>query len=480
MNSHPASSGASADAAPAAFEPDATPSFSRKFYLAAWRWHFYAGLYVVPFLMMLAVTGLIMVYFNSVETRFGERLYVAPQGEMTSAVSQARAALAVHPEGTVSQYMPPPAPDRTALVRVKAGGLNWIVAVDPYTNEVLSSVDKDSTWYYFASDIHGTLLIGDLGDRLIEIAAGLAIVLVVTGLYLWWPREGIGLARVLVPRLGARGRALWKDLHVTIGFYISLVLVFFLISGLAWAGIWGGQFVQAWSTFPAEKWDNVPLSDATHASMNHGALKEVPWGLEQTRMPASGSQAGVTGVPEGTPVTLDSIEMLARALGFEKQFRINLPEGGEGVYTISADSMDGDTETPTSDRTVHVDQYSGKVLAEVGFADYGLAAKAMAVGIALHQGDMGLWNTALNVLFCLAVIFLCVSGVVMWWKRRPRGASRLVAPPLPANLPLWKGAVFLMLLLSLAFPLVGLTLLTVLALDLLILSRIPPLKRALQ
>ncbi|NIA67965.1 PepSY domain-containing protein [Pelagibius litoralis] len=459
---------------------DEPASFARKFYVAAWRWHFYAGLFVVPFLLMLSITGLIMVYFNSVETRFGERLYVIPQGEMTSAVAQAQAAAALYPTGAVAQYMPPPAADRSALINVKVDGVSMIVAVDPYTNMVLNAVEKDSTWFYFASDIHGTLLIGDLGDRLIEIAAGLAIVLIVTGLYLWWPRDGSGFARVLIPRLSARGRALWKELHVTLGFYISIVMVFFLISGLAWAGIWGGQFVQAWSTFPAEKWDNVPLSDETHATMNHGALKEVPWGLEQTPLPLSGSEAGVTGIPEGTPVNLTSVEGLARAIGFDKQFRINLPGDATGVYTVSADSMDGDTETPTGDRTVHIDQHSGKVLAEVGFEDYGLAAKAMAVGTALHQGDMGLWNTALNALFCLSVIFLCVSGVVMWWMRRPSGVLRLAAPPLPANLPLWKGAVFIMLLLSLAFPLVGLTLLAVLAFDVLILSNIPPLKRALQ
>ena len=69
------------------------------------------------------------------------------------------------------------------------------------------------------------------------------------------------------------------------------MLVFFLVSGLSWANIWGGKFVQAWSTFPAEKWDNVPLSDATHASMNHTPKEEVPWALEQTPMPESGSAA---------------------------------------------------------------------------------------------------------------------------------------------------------------------------------------------
>jgi uncharacterized iron-regulated membrane protein len=69
-------------------------------------------------------------------------------------------------------------------------------------------------------------------------------------------------ASVLVPQFAARGRQLWKSLHVTVGFYVSLILMIFLVSGLSWAGIWGDKFTQAWSTFPAPKWDNVPLSDA--------------------------------------------------------------------------------------------------------------------------------------------------------------------------------------------------------------------------
>jgi len=108
---------------------------------------------------------------------------------------------------------------------------------------------------------------------------------------------GAGWRAALLPTLSrGRGRGLWKSLHGVVGFWVSLFLVAFLISGLAWAGIWGGKMVQAWSQFPAEKWDNVPLSDATHASMDHDR-REVPWVLEQTPMPASGSDAGATPSP---------------------------------------------------------------------------------------------------------------------------------------------------------------------------------------
>ncbi len=95
------------------------------------------------------------------------------------------------------------------------------------------------------------------------------------------------------------------------------------------------------------------------------------------------------------------------------------------------------------------------------------------------MGLMGTWNFILNVVFCLSVIFVCVSGVVMWVKRRPQKARRLAAPPMPAELPLWKGAVLIGLFTAMAFPLVGLTLLVVLVFDLLILSNIPAMKRAM-
>ena len=53
----------------------ASGSLSRRFYNTAWRWHFYAGLYVAPFLIMLAVTGLIMLWSAVLVGRDGEKAY---------------------------------------------------------------------------------------------------------------------------------------------------------------------------------------------------------------------------------------------------------------------------------------------------------------------------------------------------------------------------------------------------------------------
>jgi len=464
------------DASPVASQRK--PSGSR-FYAIAWRWHFYSGLYVVPFLIMLAITGLVMVYFTGFQSRRGALVHVAPETNIQAVTVQAKAVLNHLPGATLKEYIAPKASNLASWFVVSHDGITDAVAVNPYSAAVLKVVDKDNTVFNWAEKIHGKLLMGDLGSRFIEVAAGLGIVMIITGLYLFWPRQSTRWSEMLVPDWSATGRRWWKSLHASLGFWLSAVLFLFLLTGMSWTGVWGAKLVQPWGTFPAVKWDNVPKSDATHASLNSAGLREVPWGLEQTPLPTSGSDVGAIGVTPGEPVNLDGVAALANRLGFSGQFHINVPQDAAGVYTLSADTMSGDLENPFKDRTVHIDRYTGKVLAEAAFADYSLVAKGMAVGIALHQGDVGLWSALFNVVFCLSVVLLCVSGTVMWWVRRPKGSGRLGAPAVPAQAALWKSGAAVMVVTSLAFPLAGGVLLAAVLLDWLLITRIPLLKNAL-
>ncbi|MEQ8255687.1 MAG: PepSY domain-containing protein [Roseovarius confluentis] len=449
----------------------------QKLYRAAWRWHFYAGLYVIPFFALLAITGLMMLWIAHLDGRDGERIPVTALEAPTAVSDQAKAALAAIPDGELRAYIAPRTDDVAAVFRVDDATGPQMVAVDPYTDEVIQSWPRRSGWYDFADSLHSDIRLGVTGDRMLEIAASIGMVLIATGLYMWWPRGGGTWREALLPRLG-RGRAGWRALHGAAGFWISIILTFFLLSGLSWTGIWGAKMVQAWSQFPTEKWDSAPLSDATHASLNAGRA-DVPWVLEQTPLPASGSMAGTDGLAQGTPVNIDSMDALARRIGFDGRYQMNLPTGDTGVYTFGRDSMNTDDVNPTTDRTTHVDRYTGRILADIRYEDYSLAGKAMAVGIALHMGTLGLWSVLANTAFCLTVLMLCVTAVVMWWKRRPSGSARLAPPPMPSNMPLWSGAVLVGLLVSLAFPLAGLTLIAVIAFDVLVISRIPPLRRLL-
>jgi uncharacterized iron-regulated membrane protein len=384
----------------------------------AWRWHAIAGLLVLPFLLTLALTGAVMVFYTGFQTRLGADPRVAPLPMVQPVSAQALAAMADVPDGRLRTYVAPRAHDRAAWVVIEREGQTLAAAVDPYRATVLHWVDKENTPFAWAQRIHGTLLIGDLGDRLIEIAAWATLVMLLTGLVLWWPRGGLGWRLRLWPGARRRGLAWWRSLHGSLGLCTGAVLLVFLLSGLTWTGVTGGKWLQAWGSFPAGTWDAVPLSSEPHAALNTAGLQEVPWGLAQTPLPASGSPQGADGLAAGTPVDLDSVAAFAKRIGFHGQHQIAPPRDARGVYTVSANTMSGDLGQPTGDRTVHVDRYSGRVLADIRFADYGAMAKTMAVAIALHQGDMGLWNALLNLAACVAVVLLCVAGVVMWWLRR--------------------------------------------------------------
>ncbi|MEH0071224.1 PepSY-associated TM helix domain-containing protein [Pannonibacter sp. Pt2-lr] len=67
----------------------ADASLLAAFYRAAWRWHFYAGLFAVPFFCILAVTGMMMMYIGYFDGRDGENIRVSvPQGAVAMAVSE--------------------------------------------------------------------------------------------------------------------------------------------------------------------------------------------------------------------------------------------------------------------------------------------------------------------------------------------------------------------------------------------------------
>lgn len=409
------------------------------FYKRVWRWHFLAGLYVIPFFMMLALTGMVMVITHLNESKFGEKLYLDDVSQLDRSVVSAQAHLtsaqSAFPNAVLSQYIPSFQDNKVALVQMDSESGTLLVSINPYTNELVGSLNKNETLYYWANAIHGSLLLGDTGDFLIELAASLGIVMLVTGIYLWLPRDRHFLAAISPFSIFKKQkRETIKALHSTLAFYISLILLFFLISGLAWTNIWGGKFVQAWSTFPAEKSapagmkaqgghhgavtteapDKKHKDVVKHAALNHGAMKEVPWGLEQSVLPASDIHV------HSQNIGIDKVYILAKDLGFNKRFRINLPKNAEGVYTISANSMVGDIDKPHEERTVHIDQYTGEILADVKFSDYSFAAKSMAIGIALHQGEFGWWNAIVNLIFCMLVLVLCLTGIWMWWLRRPQ------------------------------------------------------------
>ena len=441
------------------------------FYNLAWRWHFYAGLFVAPFMILLALTGIIYLFKPQLDPLlYADLLEVRPGHHTLTADTQREQVAAAYPGAQLKQYLPPIAGDRSAQFVILDQGRELNVFVDPYRGVLLGAQDAQNNLQAIARALHGELMIGTLGDRLIELAAGWGVMLVISGLYLWWPR-GRSRAGVLWPRLGSRGRLFWRDLHAVTGFWGAALLLLMLLSGMTWTGFWGKQYAELWNRFPAAMWNDMPTSDTQAASLNTATRQTVPWALENTPLPLSGAHGehqhhgAASSGPAAPEISLQQVVDIATARGVEAGYSITPPTTAEGVYTIAVFADD-----PRNDATLHIDQYSGRVLADVRWEQYGTVARATEVGVMLHEGKMfGPLNQFIILLVCLMILLGSVSGLVIWWKRRPAGG--LGVPPLRHDLPKWKTAMAIMLALAVIFPLVGASLIVVWLLDRVLLSR---------
>lgn len=459
---------------------------NKQFYVSIWRWHFFAGLYVVPFILMLSLTGLLMLVSPWIDDwQYGQNLIQVevpadPYTMKISADSQLATVIKAYPDLIAAQYVPPVNPEQSSVFKMRGENFSTLfVFVNPYSGEILGDFKSADRWYSIADDIHGTLMLGSFGDLLIELSAGLMIFLVLSGLYLHWPRSRDAIKSMAVPNVIIQlfrldflnpknvrnvltkeyvSRTTWKAIHSSLGFYLTIFILFFALTGLAWTGIWGQQLVQPYSSFPEEKkassWHSNKNFKVTHERLNDGHLNEIPWSLEQVSLPQS------TIFTTAQPVSLDQIVEQGLKLNFQlsetNRFRVALPLHSSGVYTLMSIASSRDVVNPQNDRTVHIDQYSAEILADIRWQDYNFVAKAMALGIPLHKGTLGGWNILLAGFVCLLLIVLSVTGFVLWWRRKPTG--QLGIPRAVGINAVKRGEKMMLvvaLLVAIAFPITG-------------------------
>jgi len=458
-------------------EPEGSQKM-KEFYKAVWRCHFYAGLFVIPFVIILSVTGIIYLFKPQLDSIiYRDMLVVKPRPEMTSPEEQERAVKEQLPNAFIRSYIPSARADRSSQFEITdANKRELSVFVDPHTGKVLGNYETKNSFANFAFRIHGELLIGKWGDHMVELVASWAIVLILTGLYLWFPSGKGSLVSALLPALWKkRRRSFWRGLHSSAGFYGSLIILFMLISGLFWTEFWGGTFAGVWSDFPRDKDPSGFSSQALTGSLNNGIEKKIAWAVETMPLPESGHHHdhGSMVMSEkaddaaGEDISLDSLVAVAKENDLADGYSILFPQNRSGVFTISAPVDD-----PIKQETIHLDRYSGKILAKVGWDDYPTVPRIVSFAISIHQGRyFGIANQLLMLTAALVVLLLSFSGIIMWWNRRP--ARTLGAPQPPSDPKIRKTIVVMLLLLGVLLPFVGGSLLIVLIFDLLIFRRLP-------
>lgn len=459
----------------------------RGLYRTVWRWHFYAGLFVAPLLLILAITGSIYLFKDEIENTLHAPLHFAAQRERSLPASRLiAAAQAAHP-GAVTRIDLPGDPRRTAQVFASPSeGPPLRVFVDPGTARVHGAFVYTRTLVGLADTVHGSLMLGRVGDAIVELAACWALLLIATGLYLWWPRDR-GWRHALWPDWRARGRPFWRSLHSAIGAWVAALVVFLILTGLPWAGVWGDLLragtQQLGIGYPDEHRHHGTAA-AKPAMSQAQAVGETPWTLRDAPMPASTAHAAhahhrsahdAVGTAGARPadIGIDAVTRILARHGLRGDYRLSLPQAEDGVYTAVVYP-----DRPQGQRSVNIDRYRGAVVGDTGFADYGWAAQAVELGVQLHMGNyFGRANQLVMLLPCIGIVALSFSGAWMWWRRRPRGRLGAPAAPSPARL---RTIVWIALGCGLLFPLLGASMLLVYALDRAVIARLPRLASVLR
>jgi uncharacterized iron-regulated membrane protein len=442
------------------FEGERAPaqSSSVNLYRAVWRWHFYAGLFVLPFLISLAVTGALYLFrdeFDNLIHSDLKRIEVAQNVPKALPSDILAAAVAAVP-GTAVKYTTPGDPGASTEITVSTSEGKRAVYVNTYTGQVAGSLPDRGTVMWTIRYIHSLKYFGTYTRYLIEIAAGWSILLVATGIYLWWPRKQSG--GVLTVRGTPKKRVFWRDTHAVTGIFVGFFIVFLAVTGMPWSGVWGAK-VNEWANgsnfgYPAGVRTDVPMSGE---HLNH--MAKTSWSLEQAKVPESTASA------TGQPIGIDAAIARFDGLGLATGYTVVLPTKPTGVFSGSVYPDD-----LSKQRVAHLDQYSGKPLIDMSYSDYGPLGKVLEWGINVHMGQQfGLANQIVLLADCVGIVLLAVSAGIMWWKRRPRGS--LGVPPLPQDKRVLRGLLALLAIGGILFPLVGASLLVMLVLDLIVQSR---------
>ena len=456
--------------------PIATPNMARGLdQRTVWRWHFYAGLFCIPFVLWLSITGTVFLFHPQIQHWLDRPYDHLLIDQRATANAQVQVALAAVPGSTLDAYQLPYTSTSAAEVLVDKDALQYRVYVHPQILAILHIDNEDHRVDVFMSRLHGELLIGQYGSWIVELAAAWAVVMIVTGLFLWWPRNANGLGGVLYPRLRAGGRMFWKDIHSVTGVYVSLFALFLLFTGLPWAKAWGGYLKairylsaghivkQDWTTssadeFVARKAHSAAMTDLSGMSTMH-AMSGMPASHHMEGMPNMNASQHTQHLGWGRHstalsgpnafATIDKIIASIAPLKLPNPILISPPMKAGGNWSAKSD---------TRDRPLRVDLVldgpTGAILSRTDFQSKPWLDRVIGTGIAAHEGQLfGFANQLVSLFTVIGLVTLSVSGLVMWRKRKPKHA--LGAPAALGPVRFSAGLVALMVLFGLYFPLLG-------------------------
>ena len=340
--------------------------------------HLYVGLVSALFLIVLSLSGTIIAFEPELNRAFHPELtLVQPTATPLNWDAFRTHVEQQSPGWKLIRIYFPDAPDRSTYVRLRNTGSKKIrhVYVNQYTGQVLGSTEDGSNWIIKTHDLHVNLMTARTGNWFVTAATYCLLALSLSGIVLWWPRR---LFRIQKTKPPAR---LNRELHYMIGFWSSLAMFLFAVTGLS-LHYQTGKLL--------DLLNNKPSTFAR--SPGHGTSLE---GMLQTARE-----------------TLPGTE-IPRLLLSEK--------AGDPVFLYQRFPED---KTPAGRSFTTLDPSSGAVLTFGSSRDMPFAQVALVQWTReIHTGTiLGLPTQILASLFSLMLTALAITGPLIWWNKRQAAA----------------------------------------------------------
>ncbi len=345
------------------------------------RLHLWLGLAAGLVVFTVAITGCLYAFEEEIRNSiYSEYLEVKDPGtERLSIDSLAAVVKAGNPKQGIKniRIRTEPAASIEVVLKNKRS-----VFIDPYTAKIIGKADKDNDLMGTVLKIHRNLYLGNPGKIITGTSASIFVVMLITGIILWWPKKGKSKkASFSLMRNAGWPRRIY-DLHNVLGFYASWIIIFTALTGITISFKWaeGAVFSMLGSTKSEERVKSKSKENENVLSFESIAARSLQ--LCPT------TNYYVLYLPEGDKDAL-KVQLNYRKEGFLKKHD-----------------------------QLFFDRYSGELITEKYFKDLSAGEKWKANNVNIHTGASLGFAGRLAVFFAaLIAASLPVTGFLVWRNR---------------------------------------------------------------
>ncbi|WP_052353901.1 PepSY-associated TM helix domain-containing protein [Flectobacillus major] len=257
-----------------------------------------------------------------------------------------------------------------------------VIAMNPFTGKIHGERRLDRDFMTIVVQIHINLLLGHIGEEIIKWNTLIFFVMLLSGLYLWFPSKRNQLKSAFKMKWNATRKRLNYDLHNVWGFYFLWILLPITLTGLFWV------------------FDSVP---------------EAIYKITNTKMTYNKKVNSVY-QPHAPKASIDSLFGIVSTYGNYASANIQLPKDSIGNYRFV---MRYPYRWVRKQNTFIFDQYTGKLLNQDLYENFTTADKIRVSNYDIHTGRMfGFIGKFLALFAGLFGASLPITGFYIWWGKR--------------------------------------------------------------